>query len=198
MAAGTSVYRVLVRLYPRRFREHYADDLILHFEDLVRGYGAGYAWRRTAVDLLVTVPRYRMETIMEPRHSARGVALLVAVFAVAGVLGFFVGFAAALLLVVVSIAIAVAERGRLASSLRPPTASRRQRLLVASGLLVLASLATVSIGFADLGDDDQWPTGRLLLYNAVFFSLLFAALACGVLGMLAVRSKPSSSSPSPP
>lgn len=197
MADGTSVYRALVRLYPRSFRDHYADDLVLHFEDLARRDGARRAWRRTAVDLLVTVPRYRMETIMEPRHSALGVLLLVAVFALAGLLGYFAGFAPALLLVIVSIAIAVAERGRLASSLRPPTASRRRRLLVASGLLMLASLATFYIGFADLADDDHWPTGRLLLYNGVFFILLAAALVCGVMGLWTVRSKPSSSALSP-
>lgn len=193
MAAGTSIYRALVRLYPQNFRDHYADDLVLHFEDLARRDGANRAWRRIAVDLLVTVPRYRMETIMKPHHSAWGVALLVAVFAVAGVLGYFAGFAPAVLFVVVSIAIAVAERGRLASSLHPPTTSRRRRLLVASGLLLLAGLATLFIGFTDLGDDDQWPTDRLLLYNAVFFILLAAALVCGALGLLAVRSKQSSS-----
>jgi len=197
MSASTSVYRALIRLYPRRFRQHYADDLLLHFEDLMRRDGVGRAWCRTTVDLFVTVPRYRMETIMNPRHSTTAVVLLVAVLALAGLFGYFAGFAPALLLVVASIGIAVAERGRLASSLRASTPSRRRRLLATSGLLILASLATLYIGFADLGDDDHWPADRLLLYNAVFFTLLLAALVCGVMGLRGLRSTPRSSALSP-
>ncbi|HEY7627371.1 MAG TPA: hypothetical protein VH761_09900 [Ilumatobacteraceae bacterium] len=132
-----------------------------------------------------------METIMNPRHSSAAVLLLIAVLALGGLFGYFTGFAPALLLVVVSIGIAVAERGRLASSLRASTPSRRRRLLATSGPLIVASIATIYIGFADLGDD-HWSAGRLLFYNAVFFTLLLAALVCGVMGLRALRSTPRS------
>lgn len=192
MLASTSFYRALVRLYPRQFRDHYGDDLVLHFADLVHRDGVGRAWFRATVDLLVTVPRYRLETIMNPRRSTTGIVLLVAVLALAGLFGYFAGFAPALLLVVISIGLAVAERGRLASSLRASTPSRRRHLLVTSGLLILASLATVYVGFADLDGDDNWSPPRVLFYNAVFFTLLIAALVCGVMGLRAPRSSQGS------
>ncbi len=188
MAASTSVYRALVQLYPRQFRDHYGDDLVLHFADLVHRDGVIRAWFRTTVDLLVTVPRYRLETIMNPRRSTTGVVLLVAVLSLAGLFGYFAGFTPALLLVVVSIGVAVAERGRLASSLRASTPSRRRHLLVSSGLLMLASLASLYVGFADLDGRDHWPAGRVLLYNSLFFALLIAALICGAMGLRAPRS----------
>ncbi len=191
MATNTSVYRALVQLYPRQFRHDYADDLVLHFEDLMQRDGARRAWYRTTIDLLVTVPRYRMETIMNPRQSTTGIFLVVAVLALTGLFGFFAGFAPALLLVVVAIAVAVAERGRLASSLRASTPSRRRHLLVASGLLIVASLATLYVGFADLNRDDNWAPARVLFYNAIFFTLLIAALVCGIMGIRSPRSSQS-------
>ena len=187
MAASTYVYRALVRLYPRQFRHHYGDALVLHFEDLVRRDGVRRAWCRTTIDLVVTVPRYRMETIMHPRRSSTGVLLLVTGLALAGLSGYFAGFAAALVLVVVSIGVAVAARSRLASSLRASTPSRRRHLLVTSGLLIVAGLGTLYVGFADLGDGD-WPAGRLLFYNAIFFMLVTSALVCGVTGLRAPQT----------
>ena len=192
MVASTSVYRALVRLYPRQFRDHYGADLVLHFEDLVHRDGVSRAWCRTTVDLLVTVPRYRLETIMNPPRSTTGIVLLVPVLALAGLLGYFAGFAPALLLVVISIGVAVAERGRLASSLRASTSSRRRHLLSTSGLLILASLATLYVGFADLDGDDSWSPPRVLFYNALFFTLLIAALVCGIMGFRAPRSSQGS------
>lgn len=192
MAASTSVYRALVQLYPQQFRQRYADDLVLHFEDLVHRDGVSRTWFRTTIDLLVTVPRYRMETIMNPRRSATGVVLVVAALSLAGLFGYFAGFAPALILVMVAIGVAVAERGRLASSLRASSPSRRRRLLVTSGLLVVASLATLYVGFADLEGDKNWSPPRVLVYNAVFFVLLFAALLCGVIGLRAPRSSQES------
>jgi hypothetical protein len=64
-----SVYRVLVRLYPADFRRHHGDDLAQLFADLVERDGASAAWRRTVIDLVVTVPRYRLETIMSTRRT---------------------------------------------------------------------------------------------------------------------------------
>ena len=69
MTAGASVYRALVRLYPRDFRSEFGDDLDQVFADLVAQDGVGAAWRRTAVDFAVTVPRYRLESFMSSRRS---------------------------------------------------------------------------------------------------------------------------------
>jgi hypothetical protein len=44
MAMSASVYRYLVRLYPRRFRARYGDDLVQHFADLIQDRGWRAAW----------------------------------------------------------------------------------------------------------------------------------------------------------
>jgi hypothetical protein len=35
----------------------------------------------------------------------------------------------------------------------------------------------LAIGMFDLGDESHWPAGRLVLYNALFFGAVVAALA---------------------
>lgn len=66
MEAGSAVrvYRRLLWLYPRDFRDRYADDLVQTLADLSGELGPWRAWRRVSLDLVVTVPRYRLETLM--------------------------------------------------------------------------------------------------------------------------------------
>ena len=49
----------------KSFGGHYGDDLVQQFADLVADRRARAAWARTGVDLIVTVPRYRLESIMK-------------------------------------------------------------------------------------------------------------------------------------
>ncbi|HEV8627486.1 MAG TPA: hypothetical protein VG034_23870 [Acidimicrobiia bacterium] len=53
-AAG--VYRRLLWLYPRRFREEYGNDLVLLLTDQLRDEPAGRVFGRAAVDLALTIP----------------------------------------------------------------------------------------------------------------------------------------------
>jgi hypothetical protein len=71
------VYRKLLRLYPSAFRHEFGVDLALHFDDLVAGLGTRRAWRRTAIDLFVTIPRYRLEHHMSEQHATSTTGLLV-------------------------------------------------------------------------------------------------------------------------
>ena len=77
MAVSPRVYRSLLRLYPSEFRHEFGIDLALHFDDLVASLGTGRAWRRTAIDLTVTIPRYRLEHHMSEQHAASTTVLLV-------------------------------------------------------------------------------------------------------------------------
>ena len=82
MAGQSDFYRALVRLYPKDFRRHYGDDLVQNFVDLLGRDGASRTWPRVALDLIITVPRYRLETVMNPRKSTA--ALYAAFAALAG------------------------------------------------------------------------------------------------------------------
>jgi hypothetical protein len=83
---GYPVYRALTLLYPREFRRRYRDDLIQHHADLSRERGRAAAWPRTGLDLVITIPRYRLETAMNPRHTTTALNAVVAVLAIVGLL----------------------------------------------------------------------------------------------------------------
>jgi hypothetical protein len=72
MGTGAAIraYRSLLVLYPRDFRDRYSDDLVQTLTDLSAELGPGRTWRRVMLDLVVTVPRYRMETLMKEEHSS--------------------------------------------------------------------------------------------------------------------------------
>jgi hypothetical protein len=184
MPADAALYRALTRLYPKAFRQHYQDDLVLHFADLVERDGPVAAWRHTTLDLLVTVPRYRLEFIMNIRPTAaRWVALIVAL-ATTAVGALAAGVApVALIALVLAAALAIAERSRFARGMRPASHEQRRRTLRWAGLLGACSVASLVIGLIDLGDRASWPAGRLLAYNVAFFTTAIAALACVATGL---------------
>ena len=178
MNVGTSLYRAVLRLYPRDFRCHYGDDLVQHFTDLVERDGAVAAWRRTLVDLTVTVPHYRLETVMSRSRSTAALVVVSAAFALGAVAIFAVGwYAAAALLFLLAVGIAIAERTPLARSLRVDGNADRRRQWARSGASALVAVAVVVIGLIDLGGKEHWPTGRLMVYNLVFFAAVVTAFA---------------------
>ena len=189
MAAGTSVYRALVRLYPRDFRSDYGDDLDQLFADLVDRDGAAAAWRRTLVDLAATVPRYRLETVMTSRRSTAVLIAVIAMLVGGAVATLAAGFGLpAALLFLLAVGIAAAERTGLARSLRPEDREHRHRVWIASAALALVAIAVLVVGMVDLGGEDQWPMGRVLIYNLVFFGAALAALGTFVVGLRRPRA----------
>jgi tetrahydromethanopterin S-methyltransferase subunit C len=178
VTADQRVYASLVRLYPRQFRLDFADEMILAFGELIEHDGRAATWRRVFVDLVVTVPTYRLETIMAPQRSTTALVALVAALAVGAAAAFAVGvWPVAAILLVVAMVIGVTERSHLARSLRPATPLHRRRLLARSAALGLIAVAVLVIGLFDLGDESHWPADRLLLYNALFLGAVVAAFA---------------------
>ncbi len=184
MATGASVYRVLVKMYPREFRSAYGDDLQQVFADLVAQDGAAATWRRTAVDLAVTVPRYRLESLMSSRRSTAVLVAVVAALGVSAMVTFASGFGiAAVVLLTLAVGIAAAERSQLARSLRSADTSDRHRRLATSGVCALVAVAVLGVGIVDLGGEDKWPMNRVLVYNVLFITAAIAALAMLVGGL---------------
>ncbi|MEO8693297.1 MAG: hypothetical protein ABI658_07250 [Acidimicrobiales bacterium] len=108
------MYRALTRLYPRDFRARYRDDLVQHFADLVDDHGVRVAWTRTAIDLIVTVPRYRLEVIMNERHGTVTLAVAITLLAGGGLLSVPAGIYPGIVLLPLAGVLAIGQRSALA------------------------------------------------------------------------------------
>ena len=66
-----AAYRLLLRTYPREFRERFARDLEIDFVDMSRARGAAFAWRRVLSDLCRSVPLTASDAAAERARIAR-------------------------------------------------------------------------------------------------------------------------------
>ncbi|HET9442239.1 MAG TPA: hypothetical protein VFO65_02880 [Acidimicrobiales bacterium] len=181
------MYRALLHLYPRSFRDDYGDDLVALLDDLCAGAGTAAAWRRTAVDLLVTVPRYRMESVMSEHHSDTAVVVGLTLLVTGGVLGLLTGVPAGLVLLPLAAALAVVRRSALARSLRTTAGGRRHRRLVTAAVLGVVCLASAASYLVAVADPDV-SGASLVLHNAVGVPTMVGALAFLVAGRLTPRT----------
>jgi hypothetical protein len=175
------IYRTFVRLYPKTFRDTYGDDLVQHLDDLVADRGTRAAWSRTALDLAVTIPRYRLETIMNERHSANTITVTAGLLAATGVAGILVGLYPGGLLLVVALALAIAQRSAIARTLRAPDLHRRRRRLQTAAVLAVICVASFIVYLMLIGD--TWTTRETVLAiigNAAMIGAV-AFLAAGLL-----------------
>jgi hypothetical protein len=83
-SGSARVYRQLIRLYPRAFRDEYGDDLVALFEQQCHDERPARVYARTALDLVVTVPIRHLEVPM-PRRAPITMIVLYVILAVAGV-----------------------------------------------------------------------------------------------------------------
>ncbi len=183
MPARHPLYRSLLRLYPKDFRTAYGDDLVQHFGDLVTHAGAPAAWGRTGIDLVVTVPRYRLETIMTERRSDTALKITVALLATGGVLSFLTGFGPGIALLLVAVVVAIAQRGTLAQSIRTPDTDRRRRRLKTAA--VLAAICAVSVVSYLIAVSDPNVSGTsLVIHNAIGVPSMIGAIVYLIAGLL--------------
>lgn len=189
MDRHVGIYGALVRLYPAAFRREYRDDLVQVFADLITDEGPARAWRCTTLDLIVTVPRYRLERVMSPRQSTSSLYVIIALLATAGFLSIGIGVYVGAVLLLVAIIVAVSQRSRLARSMRTPDPARRRHLLVASAVLAITCVISTTIFWFDLMGDEHWGGGKLLVYNAVFFFTAIGALGCLIAGLSTPRGR---------
>jgi hypothetical protein len=75
------LYRRLLRLYPKRFRDEYGDDMVFVFEEMLRDLPAGRVWLRTLRDATSSIVIQRLETTMSVKSAfvPLGLAALAAV-----------------------------------------------------------------------------------------------------------------------
>lgn len=65
-----NAYGVLLRLYPREFREEYGEDMAQILRDQLRDESATRVWARTVLDVALTAPSIRLEAHMSRGTSA--------------------------------------------------------------------------------------------------------------------------------
>lgn len=187
MSRSHRIYRRLVGLYPRSFRNEYGADLLQLFDDLVADAGHRAAWSRTALDLVLTLPRYRLETVMNERRSATTITVVTAGLAVAGIAAPLVGlglYPGAVLLVVAAL-MAVGQRSALAQSLRAPSVQRRRRRLLTAAVLGAVTVGSYLLFLAVIGE--RW-TARDTVIAVVGNAAMLGSIGYLISGLLTPRA----------
>ncbi len=185
MADPYPLYRSLVRLYPSAFRREYGEDLMAHYADLVADRGVRAARTRTALDLAITIPRYHLEHVMTEQHSATTLSIVIGLFAAGGLASLMTGVGPGMILFVVAIVLAVAQRSTLARALRVPDSNlRRRRLWTAAvlGAVFVASFATYSVLIGD-----NWGVRETVL-TIIGTLAMFGAAGYLIAGLLTPRT----------
>jgi hypothetical protein len=180
------VYRGLLYLYPRQFREHYRDDLEQAITDLEAELGRRRALRRVALDLAVTVPRYRIEALMKEEHTATVLTVAITAMACIGIVSIFTGLYLGAVLLVLAVVLAVTQRSSLARSIDPVngTRLRHKRLMTAKVLGVLLPVIYL-VSLPILGDD--WGTDAVVAFG-VWCVVLIGAVVYLIVGLNTPKS----------
>jgi hypothetical protein len=180
------VYRGLLYLYPREFREHYRDDLEQAITDLSAELGRRRALSRVALDLVVTVPRYRIEALMKEEHTATVLTVAITAMACIGIVSIFTGLYLGAVLLVLAVVLAVTQRSSLARSVDPVngTRLRHKRLMTAKVLGVLLPVIYL-VSLPILGDD--WGTDAVVAFG-VWFLVLIGAVVYLIAGLNTPKS----------
>lgn len=172
----------MICLYPKDFRVCYRDDLVQHFADLAINRGTFAACARTSLDLIVTVPRYRLEKIVS-LHRTTALNLTVGLLAAGGILSLVVGVYPGLVLLAVAVAFVIAQRSSLAQAIRTPDSRQRSRRLTAAATFAALCLGTVAVAMLDLWGEDSWGN-KVIAYNAAFVLSLVGAVVSLIAGLL--------------
>ncbi len=178
-------------LYPRDFRDRYGDDLVQTLTDLSRELGPRRAWRRATLDLVVTVPRYRMETLMKEEHRSTFLTFAITLMACAGIVFLLVdggpwGLFVSAVLWAVAAVVAITQRSKLARSMDSVdgTRLRRRRLITAAALALLLPVMYVASLYI-LGD--HWGTDAIVAFS-LWFVVLIAAVCYFIAGITTPKS----------
>lgn len=187
MSAHCRIYESMLWLYPREFRRQYRSDLVQNFNDLLDDHGLRGAWARTSIDLIVTVPRYRLESIMSEQKSAVTINITIAVLVAGAMLAMATGFYPITpLLLIAALVLAFVQRGALARAIRTPDNNRRRNRFVTAA--VLATICIVAwFSFLNAVGDDEISTASLLIHNAIGVPAMIGAIVYLIVGLFTPR-----------
>jgi hypothetical protein len=166
------VYRFLLRLYPRTFRDEYSAPILQLFHDQLRDSAREGArmsiaglWFAAVGDLTANSIKVRFEQMSNASMMRSSFLLLAAVAAVGTMFG---GGAIGLLLLVGMIGGAIYQRQALFAA---PSLSFSPWLVVAAGLLITAIAIAVAMT-PDLGGNVRWGLIFLLGYTGILTAVV--------------------------
>ena len=177
-------YHRMIALYPNELRRQYGEDMEFVFNELIADRGVLAATTRTTIDLIVTVPRYRLEAVMSKTHATRTLNVAIAGLLALGAFGatalgtdglgtwIFAG------MILTGLGLAIANRGRLARSIRTANPSQRSHRLRLAALNAGVFAASVVAYLIVVWDEEASTPGLLIP------SLLGTVALVGAIGFL--------------
>ena len=186
-------YRGLIALYPAELRREHGEDMELVFDELIADRGVLVATTRTTIDLIVTVPRYRLEAVMTKAHATRTLNVAIAGLLALGAFGATalgtdgLGMWICAGMILAGLALAIANRGRLARSIRtanPSQRSHRLRLAALNAGIFAASVVAYGIVIWD----EEASTAGLLIPSLLGTIALVGAVGFLLAGLLTPRT----------
>lgn len=186
------LYRSVIALQPRAFREEYGEDMAALFDDLVADRGRSAAWAIAVVDLLVTLPRNHLERLMNHRSSTATINATIIGLTIAGLGSILVGLYPGVLLLGVAAALAIGQRSALARAMRSPDRASRTRRLRTAAVLGLVFVGCYATFVTVIGE--EW-TGRETVLAVIGTASMIGAVAYLIAG-IATPGQASGPSPS--
>lgn len=185
------VYHWLLWLYPGDLRADHGQEMAQVFHDLVRERGRRI-WGLIALDLAVSVPRTRLESIMNKTVDHRTVtATIFLVGLLLSVLALMLFGTVGLPIPIVVATLALTQRSRFARVLESSEGQRRGRtpllVFVVSAAIFCGTVATWLVA---TGRGYGFSDATLLVYNLLGIGSLVGVVVSGV--MLASRRRASS------
>lgn len=183
------VYRMLVRLYPERFREEYGPDLVALVADQLRDEPTWRVLARSAVDLALTLPTRHLEAHMDRAPTPVVPALFGALALSAVIVGAIVGHPL-VLLACLAVGVAAGWLGLLAAHrarplTRPRPATAHWWKFLAGGAGLLAALIAMTTATGEL-PDGGWLVAMVTGLTAIV--LIGAGIVLGI-AHLAARTR---------
>lgn len=166
-------YRASLRLYPRRFRAEYGDDMVALFEDQLRDEHTARVVGRAALDLALSAPTRHLEAHMHRTSTTALVVTFVAVAVAVAAVGGPLGLTGALGLLVLA---AIAWRRS-----RPVggAADGGWWKLLLGGLALLGLLIVITSATGEL-PEGGWFVAMTALFTS--FALIGAGIVLGIAG----------------
>jgi hypothetical protein len=174
-------YRLLIRLYPKGFRDEYGTDLVGLVADQLRDEPTGRVLARSAVDLALTLPTRHLEAHMARTSTPLIPALFGALALSAVIVGATIGHPVVLLAcIAVGVAagwlgLLAAHRARPLTQPRPTTAHWWKLLAAGAGLLAALIATTTATGELP---DGGWLIAMIIGLTALV--LLGAGIVLGI------------------
>lgn len=184
------MYAALLLLYPSDLRAAHGAEMIQVLDDLVRERGRT-VWARVALDLAVSVPRTRLESLMHrtPGTSTVTVTIL-AIGAVASVAALLMFGPAGLPVPLTAIVLMLSQRSPLARALgahgeHPPERPAAVGIVLSTAVF----LGTLAVWITGVGRSDGYGDTMLLVFNVLGLGSLVGIVGFGAIFLTRRRAR---------